>query len=190
MNPIDHLEKRLRTLEDAEAIRGLKARYLACCDLKDPQGMRACFASGPVRIDYGRIGVFEDRDQLVAIFEKLGCHPHIVEMHHGVNPQIDVLDETHARGTWGLHYQMTDTNARVITQLGAHYEDEYRKIDGHWKISATRCVVTSTLVANYQDTEPGIRFAGVQASGALCAAPVLDGKGERPHTTRSTTLDE
>ncbi|MBH3426320.1 nuclear transport factor 2 family protein [Pseudomonas alkylphenolica] len=167
MTAIDQLEARLRTLEDAEAIRRLKARYLACCDQKNPQGMRDCFAPGPVHIDYGRIGVFEDRDQLVAIFEALGCHPHVVEMHHGVNPQIDVLDDTHARGTWGLHYQMIDTRERVITQLGATYEDAYRKVDGQWKISATRCVVTSTLVASYQDTVPGVRFAGIQPSAVL-----------------------
>jgi hypothetical protein len=170
MTPTDPLETRLRKLEDAEAIRSLKARYLACCDLKDPQGMRDCFAPGPVRIDYGRIGVFDDRDQLVAIFEQLGCHPHIVEMHHGVNPQIDVLDDTHARGTWGLHYQMIDTRERVITQLGAYYEDEYRKIDGNWKIAATHCVVTSTLVAGYADAAPGVCFAGRPASGADSAA--------------------
>lgn len=170
MTPTDQLETRLRKLEDAEAIRSLKARYLACCDLKDPQGMRDCFAPGPVCIDYGRIGVFDDRDQLVAIFEQLGCHPHIVEMHHGVNPQIDVLDDMHARGTWGLHYQMIDTRERVITQLGAYYEDEYRKIDGNWKIAATRCVVTSTLVAGYADAVPGVRFAGNPVSGADAAA--------------------
>lgn len=171
MTSIDQLETRLRTLEDVEAIRQLKARYLACCDLKDPQSMRDCFAPGPVLIDYGRIGVFEDRDQLVAIFQQLGCHPHVVEMHHGVNPQIDVLDDTHARGTWGLHYQMIDTQSRAITQLGAHYDDEYRKINGHWKISATRCVVTSTLIASYEQTEPGVRFAGVQASATEMGAP-------------------
>jgi hypothetical protein len=163
---IDQLEARLRKLEDADAIRSLKARYFACCDRKDPQGMRDCFAAGPVHIDYGRIGVFEDRDQLVAIFEQLGCHPHVVEMHHGVNPQIDVLDEAHARGTWGLHYQMLDTRDQAFTQLGAEYEDEYRKIDGQWKIAATRCIVTSTLIGSYAPAAPGVRFAGRPAEEA------------------------
>ena len=37
----DDLARRLRALEDIEAIRSLKARYLACCDRKDPAGMRA-----------------------------------------------------------------------------------------------------------------------------------------------------
>jgi hypothetical protein len=167
MAPNEPIETRLRRLEDAEAIRSLKARYFTCCDRKDPEGMRACFAPGPVLIDYGRIGVFQHRDQLVEIFTQLGCHPHVVEMHHGVNPDITVLDEEHARGTWGLHYQMIDTRERMITQLGAYYEDEYRKIDGTWKISATRCNVTSTLVVSYADATPGVLFAGNHAPAAV-----------------------
>lgn len=163
MNPMDSLEARLSVLEDADAIRSLKARYFACCDMKDPQGMRECFAPGPVRIDYGAIGVFDDREALVAVFEQLGCHPQIVEMHHGVNPQIEVLDACHARGTWGLHYQMLDTREHAFTQLGAYYEDAYRKIDGQWKIAATRCVVTSTLLGSYAEASPGVRFAGRSA---------------------------
>ena len=32
LNRLDRMERRLRTLEDAEAIRNLKARYAALCD--------------------------------------------------------------------------------------------------------------------------------------------------------------
>jgi SnoaL-like domain len=160
MTSYESLETRLRRLEDAEAIRSPKARYLTCCDRKDPEGMRACFAPGAVHIDYGPIGVFEHRDALVDVFVRLGCHPHIVEIHHGVNPDVVVLDDAHARGTRGLHYQMIDTNAQTITLLGAYYDDAYRKVDGEWKIGATRCVVTSTLTVRYAADAPGVLFAG------------------------------
>lgn len=166
MTLIESLETRVRRLEDADAIRRLKARYFTCCDRKDPQGMRDCFVPGRLHIDYGRIGTFDTRDALVDVFERLGCHPNIVEMHHGVNPDITVLDDTHARGTWGLHYQMIDTNARTLTQLGAYYDDEYRKVDGEWKIAGTRCVVTSTLSARYEGDAPGVLFAGAQPPAA------------------------
>jgi len=140
------LEARLGALESVEAIRSLKARYLACCDAKDPVGMRACFLDGTVAIDYGVVGTFDRADALVEIFKQIGCHPHMVEMHHGVNPQITLLGDDHAEGRWGLHYQLINTNDGTLTQLGAHYEDEYRKTASGWKISATKCVVTSTLV--------------------------------------------
>ncbi|MFL9997012.1 SnoaL-like domain-containing protein [Burkholderia sp. GAS332] len=163
MTAMDQLEARLRRLEDTEAIRSLKARYFFCCDRKDPQGVRDCFAPGKVLIDYGRIGVFSDRDQLVDVFERLGCHDHIVEMHHGANPQIALVDDTTARGTWGLFYYLINTRDRVVTQLGAYYEDEYRKLDGVWKIAATRCVVTSTLAMDLADGMAKILFAGRSA---------------------------
>lgn len=140
------IEDRLATLEAIEAIRSLKARYLACCDAKDPVGMRACFADGPVAIDYGVIGCFDAADPLVAVFKAMGCHPHMVEMHHGVNPQISLQGTDAAKGHWGLHYQLINTAENTLTQLGAYYDDEYRKTAQGWKISATRCVVTSTLV--------------------------------------------
>lgn len=143
---MDSLEQRLATLEACEAIRSLKARYLACCDAKDPAAMRACFVDGPVAIDYGVIGSFDRADALVEIFQQIGCHPHMVEMHHGVNPQIIVKSADHAEGRWGLHYQLINTNDNTLTQLGAYYEDEYRKTTVGWKMSATKCVVTSTLV--------------------------------------------
>lgn len=140
------LERRVQALEDLEAIRGLKARYLACCDAKDPAGMRDCFADGPVAIDYGAVGRFETADPLVEVFKQIGCHPHMVEMHHGSNPQLRLKGADQAEGRWSLHYQLINTNENSLTQLGAYYEDEYRKTASGWKISATKCVVTSLLV--------------------------------------------
>lgn len=140
------LAERLQALEDIEAIRALKSRYLACCDAKDPVGMRGCFLDGPVHIDYGVVGVFDRADALVEVFTAIGCHPHMVEMHHGVNPRIALLDRDHARGDWGLHYQLINTREQTLTQLGARYEDLYQRSAGEWKISSTRCIVTSTLV--------------------------------------------
>lgn len=140
------LEQRLQALEDIEAIRSLKARYLACCDAKDPAGMRACFADGPVAIDYGAVGQFDNADAVVEVFKQVGCHPHMVEMHHGSNPQIRLLGGGKAEGRWSLHYQLINTNESTLTQLGAYYEDAYVSTPSGWKISATKCVVTSLLV--------------------------------------------
>lgn len=161
---IEELARRVQALEDLERIRELKSRYLAACDAKDPAGMRACFVDGPVRIDYGVVGSFERADALVDIFRAIGCHPHMVEMHHGVNPQIQLVETDRATGTWGLHYQLINTREHTLTQLGASYEDEYRRTPAGWKISATRCVVNSTLVLQLGDD--GLRrvFAGNPAA--------------------------
>lgn len=140
------LARRVQQLEDREAIRSLKARYLASCDLKQPAAVRACFCDGTVAIDYGAIGRFDTADALVAVFTEIGCHPHMVEMHHGANPEIELLSETEARGRWGLRYVLINTRDNTLTQLAGRYEDGYRKIGGEWKISATRFEASSTLV--------------------------------------------
>lgn len=139
-------EQRLARLEAIEAIRQLKHRYLAACDAKQAAAMRACFVDGPMHIDYGPVGVFDNADAVAKIFTELGCQPHILEMHHGSNPQIEVLDEQHARATWSLHYQQINTQTSVLTQLGAVYEDEYLLGAQGWRISRTVCRPKSTLV--------------------------------------------
>ena len=95
----DALAQRLHRLEAAEAIRNLKARYLAACDRKDPATMRACFADGTVEIDYGAVGCFDNADALVALYTQMACHDHMVELHHGSNPQISVTAEDAAEAT-------------------------------------------------------------------------------------------
>ncbi len=154
------IEARLRRLEAIEAVRELKSRYLFCCDRKDTAGMRACFADGPVDIDYGAIGRFDNADALVEVFRQIGCHDHMVEFHHGANPQIEVSADDAASGTWSLHYCLINTAEQTATQLAGYYEDRYRRVDGRWKIEATRFVATSTLVLKLDAAAVATLFAG------------------------------
>lgn len=156
----ENLEARLRALESIEAIRTLKARYLFSCDRKDPATMRSCFADGKIHVDYGVVGTFDNADELVKLYTQIACHPHMVEMHHGANPQIEIIDDSHARGTWSLQYGLINTKENSLTQLGGYYEDEYRKTPGGWKISSTRFVATSTLVLSLGADAIKMLFAG------------------------------
>ncbi len=157
---MDSIEQRLRKLEDADAIRALKSRYFFCCDRKDPKGMRACFADGKVHIDYGAIGIFDNADAVVKVFTDIGCQDFMVEMHHGMNPQIEVIDESHAKGKWSLHYFLINTQQKSLTQLAGFYEDEYHKVNGAWKISSTKFTPTSTLAMDLSEVTPKTLFAG------------------------------
>lgn len=158
----DSIEDRIARLEAIEAVRELKARYLACCDAKDPDGMRACFADGAIHIDYGAVGTFDNADELKTIYTQMACHPHMVEMHHGSNPRIEVVDPRNAKGLWALTYQLINTEMNTLTQLGGEYEDEYRLTDDGWKITVTKFTVTSTLVVELGDSGMKQIFAGRQ----------------------------
>ena len=122
------VEQRLARLEAIEAIRQLKARYFDACDSKDPERVRACFAPGDIDLRYGRIGHFGNREDMLSVFTELACQEHIVEMHHGQNPQIALQDEQHASARWGLYYHMLDTRRQVATQLGGVYEEYCRHV--------------------------------------------------------------
>lgn len=164
---LQQLEQRIQRLEAIEAIKQLKYRYFYHCDQKQPEKVRGCFADGPVKIEYGRVGNFETADDMVAVFSRLACEPHIVEMHHAQNPQIHIQSGSEASAIWGIFYYLIDTRQQIATQLGGFYEDSYVCVDGEWKISATRFDVKSTQILSLGDDRVQAVFAGAQAPAEL-----------------------
>jgi len=148
---IQSLVERLERLEALEAIRQLKARYLNACDRQDPAAVSNCFAAGKISIDMGHLGVFHHRDEFVAMYREYGCHEYILDMHHGVNPQIELVDTSHARALWSLNYRNINTRDRTVTFLSLLYHDEYVKLDGEWKIVTCRCEYKTALHLSYAE---------------------------------------
>ena len=148
------LEQRIARLEALEAIRQLKHRYLNACDLKDIEAIRDCFATGPIRIDYEAVGVFEERDPFVALYQALACHPRVRDSHHGANPEIELLSDDTARGRWSLCYFNLDAETGITRRLGVIYDDEYRRIAGAWKIVATRSRILAVVSGRDEPTTP------------------------------------
>jgi hypothetical protein len=122
---------------------------------------------GRIDLDYGRIGRFSHRDRLVEVFTELACHDHVVETHHGQNPQIRLIDDTRATGRWGLYYYLIDTRQNTVTQLAGFYDDEYRCADGEWRILKSAYQVTSTQIFDLSEGLARLVFAGRTAPRAL-----------------------
>ena len=161
------LEQRITRLEAIEAIKCLKASYFEACDRKQPDLVRACFAPGAIDLRYGRIGAFDDREQMIEVFTELACSDHIIEMHHGQNPRIEILDDTHATAHWGLYYYMIDTRRQTTTQLAGFYDDAYQCLDGHWLITRSHYEVASTQILDLSDQHVASIFAGGVAPATL-----------------------
>ena len=138
------LEERIARLEDLEAIKQLKHQYLNACDLKQVERIRDCFADGEILVDYGPIGVFKSRESFLDIFQSMACHDHVIDLHHGGNPEITV-DGDQAKGIWSLFYFNLDGNTQATRQIGGMYEDEYRRIDGQWKMVKTTFIARSMV---------------------------------------------
>lgn len=171
------LEQRLLRLEAIDAIKTLKSRYFLACDTKNPEMMRQCFVDGKVHIDYGPVGQFSHRDELVALFTELGCHPHMLEMHHGHNPVIelaagDILSNdasqldlsghipSQATASWELFYQLINTAEKTLTQLAIIYSDKYLKLDDDWQIQSSVTKTISTMVMSIDGDSPKIIHLG------------------------------
>lgn len=72
------------------------------------------------------------------MYRELACHERVIDLHHGANPEIEVLNENEAQGRWALWYFNLDGESGATRQLGGFYQDAYRRIAGQWKIVSTR----------------------------------------------------
>jgi hypothetical protein len=165
--PLDEVRRRLVRLEDLEAIRRLKARYLNACDQQDPDRAKSCFADGEVFIDMGHVGVFRDRESFAALYRAAGCHPHILDMHHGGNSEIEHVDDTHAKGVLSLDYRNINTQEKTVTFVSLVYHDEYEKTDGQWKIRKSVSEFKSALHLSYASGTLESLLAGRSVAGAI-----------------------
>jgi hypothetical protein len=154
------LEERIQRLEDIEAIKQLKAKYLHSCDTKDIEGIRECFSTNDVMIDYGAIGSFTNRESFLEVFQAMACNEHTIDMHHGQNPQIHWTDTEQASASWDLYFYQINTKTQNLTQLSGSYSDEYEKHNNQWKIVKTIFVVSSTVVSEIKDESAKVIFAG------------------------------
>tara|TARA_B100000029_G_scaffold515716_1_gene624177 strand:- start:21886 stop:22365 length:480 start_codon:yes stop_codon:yes gene_type:complete len=154
------IEERLRILEDIQEIKNLKHTYLNACDEKDVQSMLSTFVKGQCEIDYGAVGVFDNREDLGDVFTNVACHSYMVEAHHAHNPIINIIDPNNAKGIWKLTYSLINTDDQFLTTLNGKYDDEYIKINDSWLICKTTFTATSTLQSKIEDDMLKVIFAG------------------------------
>jgi hypothetical protein len=134
MNNLSELEKRIRILEDIEAIKKLKAKYWNSVDRKQWQDLAACL-TGDCSFDSPQLHVMEGREYIVKVLQR--AMRGVITAHQGHNPQIEILTETTAKGRWALNDRVEMSNHRYFRGYG-HYEDEYLKQDDQWKIRKSK----------------------------------------------------
>ena len=150
------LEQRIQELENIEEIKKLKARYFHACDRKQIDIIRDCFVEGSCIIDYGVIGTFKNREDFITLFSEKACEDSVIDMHHGQNPQITLINSTIAVALWDLYFFQINTEENTLTQLGGFYEDKFKKTDSGWCIEETKFTATSTLVSQLEEGLPKV----------------------------------
>ena len=138
MQGFGELEARISRLEDIEAIKQLKARYWRCVDRKLWDEMDQVFAE-ECAADYGRDIKLKGRKAVVDFFRSTLGPDTVVTSHVGQRPEIEIMDDITAKGTWWL-------NDYIVMQPGtrrrgyAYYEDQYIREKGQWRILSTRLI--------------------------------------------------
>lgn len=138
----------LQRLLDKDEITVLKSRYCRFLDTKDWPALRALFtddawfegyasAPGGGTLDMYMAGVSTWLTDVPAVHQ---CH----------TPEITFHDSLRARAVWAERdfYERSDTGSDGALQVRrifgfGHYEEEYRKVAGTWKIAFIRLVRTT-----------------------------------------------
>ncbi|MER5436264.1 nuclear transport factor 2 family protein [Streptomyces sp. NPDC002588] len=130
------IPERLAAIEE---IKVLKARYLRFVDTKDWEAFRRLvtddmkfyFESEPTpRATTG--------EQFVNEFVRARMS-HSLSIHHGLMPEIEIIDSDSATGIWALYDWVDDPKHRRAFEGYGHYEEKYRRNSaGRWQISEIR----------------------------------------------------
>jgi hypothetical protein len=123
-------------LQEIEAIKRLKYRYLRCLDQKRWAELATCFTP-EAKSSYGDGKyAFDGRDAIMRFLES--SMPRTMLTSHRVHhPEIELTSATTATGVWALDDVVIETRGGFTVRGAGFYRDEYIKVDGEWKICAT-----------------------------------------------------
>lgn len=136
----------LERLLAIEAIRQLKARYFRFMDTKDWSALPTVFAPDAqmdMRGETGDDSGLIDGGPQIAAFMRASVE-HLVTVHHGHTPEIELLSATSARGLWAMEDKLWKPEGSKSTlpfnalHGYGHYHETYSKIGDQWLIQTTR----------------------------------------------------
>ena len=127
------LERRIRILEDIEAIKKLKAKYWASVDSHNWEALAECMTEDLV-FENPFFGKMEGRDFVVKVLKR--SMRNVKTCHQGHNPDIEITGEATATGKWSLNDRVEGPDRTISTGYGI-YQDEYVKKNGTWKIKTS-----------------------------------------------------
>jgi hypothetical protein len=124
-------------LQEIEAIKRLKYKYMRCLDQKLWDEMAECFVEDATAAYSGGKYSFQGKKAILDFFNASMSRPGVLSSHRVHHPEIDLTSPTTATGTWALEDVFIDEDAGVTIRGAAFYVDEYVKQDGTWRIRHT-----------------------------------------------------
>jgi len=130
----DELRRRLDQLDEIERIKRLKYRYLMCIDTGEFDTFRElCLPDVDIDLKGGSYHLKFDNVEDFIVSNKKAFSNEAISSHTGHHPQIDMLGETSASGSWYLIDMFINITEKLVYNGGAVYQDLYEKVNGQWK---------------------------------------------------------
>ena len=127
----------MHRLEEIEAIKQLKYKYLRSLDQKLWDEMAECFVEDATSSYSGGKFAFSSRKEVLDFFRKSMGGANVLSSHRVHHPEIELTSDTTATGIWALEDTYIDAKAGFTVRGAAFYRDDYVKVDGAWKIQHT-----------------------------------------------------
>lgn len=127
----------IRELVELEAIKRLKYRYLRCLDQKLWDELEECFAEDATASYGGGSVQLTGRGEVMEFLRSRMGGTTMLTSHRCHHPEIDLLDDTTAKGVWALADTVVLTDLDLTIEGSAFYEDRYVRDGQGWRISHT-----------------------------------------------------
>ncbi len=124
-------------LIELEAIKRLKYRYARLLDQKAWDELAEVFTRDATASYGGGEGRLQGRDAILRFLRGNLESSSMITSHAVGQPEIELTGPDAATATWALQDLVIDTSRQFTVRGASFYFDEYRKVDGEWRISHT-----------------------------------------------------
>ena len=149
-------------LQELEAIKVLKYKYMRCIDQKRWKELESTFAEDATSSYGGGKYSFEGRDAVLTFLVEAMDRDTFLSSHRVHHPEIEFTSDATATGTWALEDYVIDLQHGITLHGAAFYNDRYVKRDGEWKIQHTGYQRTFEQVQPRTQESPWTLTEGIQ----------------------------
>jgi hypothetical protein len=150
-------------LVEIELIKRLKYAYARCIDTKNWAELETLFTEDAVASYSGGKYHHEGRDDIMQWLVNAMGRETFLSAHRMSHPEIDLTGPDTATGTWALVDVVIDLQWDITIRGASFYEDEYRKVDGEWKIART------AYKRSYEELQPRGNVPGLTLTASWWA---------------------
>jgi bile-acid 7alpha-dehydratase len=126
------LKKMVQALEDIEAIKRLKGKYIRCVDRKLWRELEECF-NEDAEAHYEEKTYYIGREAIIGFLKSSLKEGIITSSHECHTPEIALNGDGTARGIWKFHDYIVTKQKQVMTSW-AYYADKPVKVNSEAKI--------------------------------------------------------